>query len=158
MALRIQHIPMFFTISPITLSTNPKPKPPKISCTNNNNNNNNDVSLASEFAEKASIINARAKQAEEAMRKSRKIVFKELCEYLELNEEEGKLKWKEMGEDEKWVLVNGFVKELGQFFHPLSEKATKELIEEYLLQENQPPKASQISYPLFPFDSIIGFP
>ncbi|AES63573.1 hypothetical protein MtrunA17_Chr2g0279971 [Medicago truncatula] len=154
MALRIQHVPIFFTISPITLSTNPKAKPPRISCTNNNN----DVSLASEFAEKASIINARAKQAEEAMRKSRNIVFKELCEYLELNEEDAKLKWKKMGEDEKWVLVNGFVTELGQFFHPLSEKATKELLEEYLLQENQPPKASQISYPLFPFDSIIGFP
>jgi len=92
------------------------------------------------------------------MRKSRKIVFKELCEYLELNEEDAKLKWNKMGEDEKWVLVNAFVKELGQFFHPLSEKATKELVEEYLLQENQPPKASQISYPLFPFDSIIGFP
>jgi len=151
MALRIQHIPMFFT-----LSTNPKPKPPRISCTKNNNNN--DASLASEFAEKASVINVRAKQADEAMRKSRKIVFKELSEYLELNEEDAKLKWKKMGEDEKWVLVNGFVKELGQFFHPLSEKATKELVEEYLLQENQLPEASQISYPLFPFDSIIGFP
>ncbi|CAJ2648862.1 unnamed protein product [Trifolium pratense] len=156
MALRIQHIPMFFTISPTTFSTHNKPKT-QISCINKNIIS--DASLASEFAEKASIINVRVKQAEEAMTKSRKILFKEFCGYLQLNEEEAKLKWNKMGEDEKWILVNGFVKELGEFFHPLSAKSTKELVEEYLVQENLPPKSPPpLSSTVFPFDSIIGFP
>ncbi|WJX26414.1 hypothetical protein P8452_15338 [Trifolium repens] len=159
MALRIEHIPMFFTISPTTFSTHNKPKT-QISCTKNTNTNIiSDASLASEFAEKASIISVRMKQAEEAMTKSRKILFKEFCGYLQLNEEEAKLKWNKMGEDEKLVLVNGFVKELGEFFHPLSAKSTKELVEEYLVQENLPPKSPPpLSSTLFPFDSIIGFP
>ncbi|KAI5448287.1 uncharacterized protein LOC127083753 [Lathyrus oleraceus] len=150
MALRIQHIPMFFPVSPITIT---KLKT-RISCSNKSND---DASLASEFAEKVSIINARAVQAEQVMRKSRKILFKEFCNYLDLNEQEAKQKWNKIDEDEKWVLIKGFVQELNEFFQPLSAKYTKELVEEYLLKENLPPK-SPPSSPLFPFDSIIGFP
>ncbi|CAL5183274.1 unnamed protein product [Lathyrus oleraceus] len=151
MALRIQHIPMFFPVSPITIT---KLKT-RISCSNKSND---DASLASEFAEKVSIINARAVQAEQVMRKSRKILFKEFCNYLDLNEQEAKQKWNKIDEDEKWVLIKGFVQELNEFFQPLSAKYTKELVEEYLLKENLPPKSPPPSSPLFPFDSIIGFP
>ncbi|XP_058771690.1 uncharacterized protein LOC131645051 [Vicia villosa] len=151
--LRIQHIPMFFTVSPITNNTKLKTQ---ISCSNKNNN---EVSLASEFAEKVSIMNARAAQAEQVMTKSRKILFKEFCHYLHLNEQEAKQKWNNIDEDEKRVLIHGFVGELSEFFQPLSAKYTKELVEEYLLKENLPLKSPPPPPPpLFPFDSIIGFP
>ncbi|CAK8530372.1 unnamed protein product [Lathyrus sativus] len=151
--LRIQHIPVLFTVSPIITNTKFKTR---ISCSNENTNN---ASLASEFAQKVSIINARAVQAEQVMRKSRKILFKEFCNYLDLNEEAAKQKWNKIDEDEKWVLIKGFVQELNEFFQPLSAKYTKELVEEYLLKENLSPKSPPPpSSPLFPFDSIIGFP
>ncbi|XP_004485636.1 uncharacterized protein [Cicer arietinum] len=157
MALRIQHIPkLFFSVSPITVFKHNKPKT-RISCTGGDNEIS-DTALTTEFAEVASIVKARQLQAEEAMRKSRNILFKELCGYLRLNEDETKLKWNKMEEDERWVLVKGFVEEWDEFFHPLSARATKKMVEEYFQQENLPSKSSLPSSPLFPFDSIIGFP
>lgn len=102
-------------------------------------------------------MNARALQAKEAMRKSRKLLFQELSEYLGLKEDEAKLKWSNMCEDEKWVLVKGFVAEWGAHYHPLSARSTKEMVEEYLIQpdDNTSPPSSL----LFPgFKRIIGFP
>lgn len=94
------------------------------------------------------------------MRKSRRILFRELCEYLGLKEDEARENWSKMGEDEKLVLVKGFVAEWGSCFHPLSARSTKQMVEEYL---NAPPLNSPhsdtSSSALFPgFKRIIGFP
>ena len=45
-------------------------------------------------------------------------------------EEAGK-KWRKLSEDEKWAVVNGFVSEWSDNFHPLSARSVKELVDEY---------------------------
>ena len=95
------------------------------------------------------------------MSKSRELLFGELCEYLGLKEDEAKLRWSKMDEDEKWVLVKGFVAEWGAHFHPLSARSTKEMVEEYLRQrkgnptQNSPPPPSSVLFP--GFERMIGF-
>lgn len=42
-----------------------------------------------------------------------------------------------MEEEEKWVLVKGFVSDWGANFHPLSARSVKELIEEHLHGEEE---------------------
>ncbi|KAI4299203.1 hypothetical protein L6164_032684 [Bauhinia variegata] len=71
-----------------------------------------------------------------AMKKSITLIFGEFCEYLDLKEDEVKSKWKRMEEEEKWILVKGFVAEWGANFHPLSAKSAKEMVEEYLQKES----------------------
>ncbi|XP_027339346.1 uncharacterized protein LOC113853094 [Abrus precatorius] len=156
MALKIQVIPPFFSNSPVALFTH-KSKT-RISC--RGGDGISDAALASEFAAKAAKINAHLGQAEEAMKKSRKLLFGELCEYMGLREEEVQQKWSKMGEDEKWVLVKGFVADWGAHFHPLSARSTKEMLEEYVRQGqgNPPPNPPPPPF-LFPgLSGIIGFP
>ena len=73
-------------------------------------------------------------QRVEAMRKSRELLFTELCNYLQLKPEELKNKLGKMNEEEKWVLVRGFVSEWSVYFHPLSARSVKELVEEHLVE------------------------
>ncbi|XP_061370129.1 uncharacterized protein LOC133312868 [Gastrolobium bilobum] len=156
MAMKIQVIPTLFSNSPATLYT--QKLKTRISCTGGNGIS--DAALASEFAAKATRINTHLVQAEEAMRKSRKILFGVLSEYLGLKEDEVKQKWSKMDEEEKWVLVKGFVAEWGSHFHPLSARSTKELVEDYLRQGNPPPNSPPPPSPsvLFPgLKRIIGF-
>ncbi|KAI4296477.1 hypothetical protein L6164_036433 [Bauhinia variegata] len=111
----------------------------RISC----NNGLSDAALSSELASKVAKMKTNLLQTEEAMKKSIALLFGEFCEYLDLKEDEMKHKWKRMDEEEKWVLVKGFVAEWGANFHPLSEKSAKEMVEEYLREErssaNSPP-------------------
>ncbi|XP_057429085.1 uncharacterized protein LOC130722394 [Lotus japonicus] len=158
MALKIYQIPTLFTNSPVTLFITRHNLTTRISCSGSGGIS--DAALASELAARATRINARAVLAEDAMRKSRKILFRELCEYLGLKEDEARENWSKMGEDEKLVLVKGFVAEWGSCFHPLSARSTKQMVEEYL---NAPPPNSPhsdtSSSALFPgFKRIIGFP
>ncbi|KAK7328056.1 hypothetical protein VNO77_22152 [Canavalia gladiata] len=155
MALKIHvNISQLFSNSSVTLFTHKLNT--RISCTTRDGIS--DTALASEFAAKAARINSHLVQAEEAMSKSRKLLFGELCKYMGLEEDETQQKWSKMAEDEKWVLVKGFVAEWGVHFHPLSARSTKEMLEEYLRQGNPPPKPPPSSF-LFPgLGRIIGFP
>lgn len=92
-----------------------------------------DSQLASELATEVGKINAQIVQREEALTKSRELLFKELCNYLGVAAEEVKKRWTQMSEDDKWVLVKNFVSDWGFNFHPLSAKSVKELVDEYLV-------------------------
>lgn len=69
------------------------------------------------------------------MKQSREFLFTELCQYLSLKEEEVNKKWRKMKEEEKWVLVKGFVNNWGVNFHPLSVRSVVEMVDEYLQDE-----------------------
>ncbi|KAB5520633.1 hypothetical protein DKX38_024952 [Salix brachista] len=115
-----------------------------------------DADLASELASEVAKINIHLVQREEAMKKSRELLFAELCKYLALDKEEVKRKWSKMDQEEKRVLIKGFVDEWGVNFHPLSARSAKEMIEVYL-HEGKPPSNSSGSM-LFPgLKSIMGF-
>ncbi|WVY92675.1 hypothetical protein V8G54_031763 [Vigna mungo] len=157
MALKIQHTsPFFYSASPVTLSTYKLTT--RISCTAAGDGGISDARLASEFAVRVARMNAQSLKADEAMRKSRKLLFGELCEYMCLNEEQAQDKWSSMDEDEKLVLVEAFLKEWGSHFHPLSARSTKEMLEEYLRQGNAPPKPPSSSSFFSGLNRIIGFP
>ena len=124
------------------------------------NNSINDGGLASELAKEAAKMNGVLVQREEAMEKSRELLFIELCEYLNLRAEEVKKRWVKMDEEEKRGLVKGFVSEWGVNFHPLSARSVKELVEDYLHEDEDPsPKSpSSSSSALFPtLKKIMGF-
>ncbi|KAJ7946816.1 Mediator of RNA polymerase II transcription subunit like [Quillaja saponaria] len=123
----------------------------RISCTNSVS----DSQLASELAMKVAKINTQLLQREEAMEKSKELLFTELCHYLALKSEEVKKKWRKMDEDEKWVLVKGFVTEWDTNFHPLSARSAKEMVEEYVREENSSAKSSSILFP--GLQKITGF-
>ncbi|XP_011030238.1 PREDICTED: uncharacterized protein LOC105129740 [Populus euphratica] len=115
-----------------------------------------DADLASDLASEVAKINIHLVQREEAMKKSRELLFAELCKYLALDKEEAKRKWSKMDQEEKRVLIKGFVDEWGVSFHPLSARSVKEMIEEYL-HERKPPSHSSGSM-LFPgLKRIMGF-
>ncbi|KAF5743960.1 hypothetical protein HS088_TW08G00548 [Tripterygium wilfordii] len=101
-----------------------------------------DADLALELSAEVEKMNTHLAQREEAMKKSRELLFSELVQYLDLKEEEVKKRWKRMDEEEKWVLVNGFVSEWGVNFYPLSRKHVKEMVEEQLNEEKQSPDSS----------------
>jgi hypothetical protein len=61
-------------------------------------------------------------QREEAMKKSKELLFTEPCHYLALKGEEAKKKWRKMDEEVRLVLVKGFVTERSVNFHPLSAR------------------------------------
>ncbi|KAL6269901.1 hypothetical protein ACE6H2_026812 [Prunus campanulata] len=129
---------------------NPRPKTQIIiHC---NNKNISDAELASDLTK----MNTLFMQREEAMKKSRELLFTELCHYLNSKSEEVKKKWRKMEEEDKWVLVKGFVSEWGVNFHPLSAKSVKELVEEHLHEENPPAKSSAAAF--FPgLKRMMGF-
>ncbi|XP_054776620.1 uncharacterized protein LOC129285095 [Prosopis cineraria] len=106
-------------------------------------------------------INSDLLQTEEAMKKSRAILFGELCEYLSLKEDEAKHKWRKIDEAEKSALIKGFVEEWGSNFHPLSARSAKEMMEEYLREESDSSSeksSSATSAFSFPgLKRIIGF-
>jgi len=92
------------------------------------------------------------------MKKSRHLLFSELSKYLGLGPEELKERLKEMKEEDKWVLVKGFVSEWGEDFHPLSARSVKEMVEEHLAEDNPPPPPVSSSSFLFPgLKKMIGF-
>jgi hypothetical protein len=90
------------------------------------------------------------------MKKSRELLFTELCNYLALDKEEVEKKWSKMDQEEIRVLVKGFVNEWGANFHPLSARSVEEMIEEYLHEEK--PSSNSSRSMLFPgLKRIMGF-
>ncbi|KAB1206731.1 hypothetical protein CJ030_MR2G004481 [Morella rubra] len=114
---------------------NNKPRA-QIPCTNKIRDAELSSDLASEVAKRSTHLVRR----EEAMEKSKELLFTELCQYLALKREEVKTKWRKMDQEEKWALVKGFVSEWSLNFHPLSARSVKEMVEEYLKEES--PSAS----------------
>ncbi|KAK7412199.1 hypothetical protein VNO78_03649 [Psophocarpus tetragonolobus] len=152
MALKI--CPLFSTTLPVTLSTD-KLRTGRIWC---RAGGEGDGELASELAARAARMNAHSLKAEEAMRKSRKLLFREMCDYMGLNEEQAQHKWSTMDEDHKWVLVKAFLKDWASHFHPLSARSTKDMLEEYLRQGHAPPNPPSSSFFFSGLNRIIGFP
>ncbi|KAH7833693.1 hypothetical protein Vadar_008803 [Vaccinium darrowii] len=93
------------------------------------------------LAKEVEKINTQLAQREEAMKKSRHLLFSELSKYLGLGPEELKERLKEMKDEDKWVLVKGFVSEWGEDFHPLSARSVKEMVEEHLVEDTPPQPA-----------------
>lgn len=79
-------------------------------------------------------MNTQMIQKEEALKKSKELLFVEFCNYTGLKSEEMKKKWKKFSEEEQWVLIKSFVLEWGAHFHPLSARSVKELVDEYLVE------------------------
>ncbi|KAL2904124.1 hypothetical protein RDABS01_002834 [Bienertia sinuspersici] len=75
------------------------------------------------------------------MKTSKQLLFFDFCNYLNLNPDDVKYKWTNLSNDEKLRLVKGFVSNWGLYFHPLSPKSVRDLIEEFVviddLEENQ---------------------
>ncbi|XVF00688.1 hypothetical protein REPUB_Repub04eG0022800 [Reevesia pubescens] len=122
------------------LFTSRPKKTHNISCTKKNLS---DTALALDLAITIEKINTRLEQKEKAMKKSKELLFTELCQYLSLKEEDVNKKWRKMNEEEKWVLVKEFVNEWGVTFHPLSVRSVKEMVDEYL----QDDKSSSVMFP-----------
>ena len=86
------------------------------------------------------------------------VVLQHHDEALRLNKDHAQHKWSNMDDDQKCVLVKGFLKEWGSHFHPLSARSTKEMLEEYLRQGNSPPKLTNSPFFFEGLNRIIGFP
>ncbi|KAK2662791.1 hypothetical protein Ddye_001365 [Dipteronia dyeriana] len=133
MALRINLL--FPNTLPQSLKFQSNPNRPRTLTLCTSSNSSSDSELASDLAK----INTHLLHKQEAMKKSKELLFTDLCQFLDLKEEQVKNKWSKIDEDEKWDLVKGFVSEWGVNFHPLSPRSIKELIEEYLLEEEKQP-------------------
>ncbi|XP_002518309.3 uncharacterized protein LOC8279178 [Ricinus communis] len=122
----------------------------------NNNNKVSDADLASDLATEVAKINTQLVQKEEAMRKSKELLFTELCHYLDMEKEEVKRKWSNLDQEEKWVLIKGFVDEWGINFHPLSARSVRAMIEEYINEKKS--SSSSSASELFPgLKRLMGF-
>ncbi|XP_043709025.1 uncharacterized protein LOC122658178 [Telopea speciosissima] len=108
-----------------------------------------DAELAAELAEGVARRNSHSVTRKEAMKKSRQLLFEELCNYLKLTAEEVKKRWRKVEEEEKMSVVQGFVSEWGVAFHPLSSRSVKEMVEEHLADEENPSPISDNSF-IFP--------
>lgn len=107
----------------------------KISCSNSNPNINN-MELEMGLAIEIEKMKTQMLQTQEAMKKSRNLLYAELCLYLGLGKEDLKRKWEKMEENDKLVLVQEFVSDWGINFHPLSVKSVKELVDQNLFHDN----------------------
>lgn len=113
-----------------------------------------DLELAVDFATEVGKMNTQMLQKEEALKKSKELLFVEFCNYTGLKSEEMKKKWKKFSEEEKWDLIKSFVLEWGAHFHPLSARSVKGLVDEYLV-ENTPHFTSSSFFP--GLKKLMGF-
>uniref|UniRef100_A0A1J3CRS3 DUF7026 domain-containing protein n=1 Tax=Noccaea caerulescens TaxID=107243 RepID=A0A1J3CRS3_NOCCA len=125
-----------------------------------------DSELAKDLAREIGKANTVSEQRREAMKKSSEILWGEFCRHVDLKEEEMRMKWRKIGEEEKLVLVREFVDEWGVDFQPLSVRSVKEMVEEECSVSDkaiEPSSSSSSSSPpsfsgLFPgLKRIIGF-
>ncbi|KAI3445828.1 hypothetical protein Pfo_002493 [Paulownia fortunei] len=139
----------------VKYSSNP-PRTLKISCSKEKENLTDEM-LAVELGLEIKKLNSNIVQREEALKKSRELLFTEVCNFMGLRSEDLKNKWRRMNEEERWVLAKGFVAEWSAHFHPLSARSVKEMVEEYLGQSNE--SSDSVSSKLFPdLRKLLGFP
>ncbi|XP_047978743.1 uncharacterized protein LOC125220630 [Salvia hispanica] len=103
----------------------------RISCTKETETPSEQL-LAAEFSLEIKRLNSEIAQREDAFRKSKELLFAEISDFAGLKPEDFSGKWRRMDDDEKLVLVRGFVAEWSAHFHPLSARSVKELVEEYV--------------------------
>ncbi|KAL0384375.1 UNVERIFIED_CONTAM: hypothetical protein Sradi_2831800 [Sesamum radiatum] len=116
-----------------------------------------DELLAVELGIEIKKLNSHTVQRDEALKKSRELLFTELCKFMGLKSDDLRKKWKRMTEEERWVLAKGFVTEWSAHFHPLSARSVKELVEEHLGKSNE--FSDSIPSNLFPdLRKLLGFP
>ncbi|KDO67973.1 hypothetical protein CISIN_1g0313211mg, partial [Citrus sinensis] len=114
MAFRIHLFSPKTLLQSQNFQTYPKRPKTQIVCASNNKKNNkkrSDAELASDLATEVGKINTHLAQKEEAMKKSKELLFTEFCQYLALERDEVKKEWRKIDEDEKWGLVKRFVNE-----------------------------------------------
>ncbi|ESQ31435.1 hypothetical protein EUTSA_v10004965mg [Eutrema salsugineum] len=126
-----------------------------------------DSELAKDLAREIGKANTVAEQRREAMKKSGEILWGEFCRHADLKEEEMRMKWRKMGEEEKSVLVREFVDEWGVDFQPLSVRSVMDMVEEECLVSDktiEPSSSSSSSSSMSSFSGlfpglkrIIGF-
>ncbi|PIN16896.1 hypothetical protein CDL12_10443 [Handroanthus impetiginosus] len=127
----------------------------KVSCIKGRDRFTDEV-LAAELGREIKKLNSNIAQREEALKKSREVLFAEVCNFTGLKSEDLKKKWKRMNEDEKWDLTKGFIAKWSAHFHPLSAKSVKEMVEEYVGQSNE--SSNSASGKLFPdLRKLLGF-
>ncbi|CAN1163776.1 hypothetical protein LINPERPRIM_LOCUS32794 [Linum perenne] len=90
-------------------------------------------------------MNTHVTQRTNAMNKSRQILFCKLCKFLDLEEDKMQIRWEEMDQEEKSVLVKGFVDEWGANFHPLSAMSVEELIQEHIQEKKKMNKKKTVA-------------
>lgn len=108
----------------------------------NKPNRISDADLASDFAAEVQKLNTQSKERENAMKRSKELLFSDLCNYLNLTPEDVKNNWRNMNSDEQLGLVKGFVSDWGLNFHPLSPKSVKDLVEEFVMKDSKEEKSS----------------
>lgn len=91
-----------------------------------------DELLAAELGVEIKRLSSEIAQREDAFKKSKELLFAEVSDFVGVKSEDLRKKWRRMDEDEKWVVVKGFVTEWSAHFHPLSARSVKELVEEYV--------------------------
>ncbi|CAH8363323.1 unnamed protein product [Eruca vesicaria subsp. sativa] len=123
-----------------------------------------DTELAKDLAREIGKANTVSEQRREAMKKSGEILWGEFCKHMGLKEEEMRVKWRKIGEEEKVVLVREFVDEWGVDFQPLSVRSVKEMVEEECLVSDKTNESSNTSSSMSSFSGlfpglkrIIGF-
>ncbi|KAL7157029.1 hypothetical protein ABFS83_02G049900 [Erythranthe nasuta] len=130
----------------------------KITCSKEKEENLTDETLAAEIGVEIEKLKSRAVQREEALKKSRELLFAEMCGFVGLKSDDLKKKWRRMNEEERFDLAKGFVGGWSAQFHPLSPKSVQEMVELHLLDESFD-SDSNSSANLFPdFAKFLGFP
>lgn len=148
--------PSSLTPTHIAKSSSNKQRTLKISCSNKDKESLADEMLEVELGLEIKKLNSDIVQREEALKKSRELLFTEMCNFMGLKSEDLKKKWRKMNEEERWVLVKGFVAEWSAHFHPLSARSVKEMVEEYVSQSNV--FSDSVSGKLFPdLRKLLGF-
>ncbi|XP_057515450.1 uncharacterized protein LOC130796999 [Amaranthus tricolor] len=152
----ISYLPLpnltYFQKSPKTLvSVFCHPQTPTFFCCSHGRNprkpNNiiSDAELASDFAAEVHRLNTQSKERENAMKRSKQLLFSDLCNYLDMNPEDVKNNWKNFSTDEKMGLVKEFISYWGLNFHPLSPKSVKGLIDEFVFKDSEEIESSDHS-------------
>ncbi|XP_073121614.1 uncharacterized protein [Henckelia pumila] len=115
--------------------------------------------MAAELSLHIKNINTSMLQREEALKRSRELLFAEVSNFTGLQPEDLRKKWGTMGQEERWVLVNGFVSEWSAHFHPLSATSVKEMVEQFLGEQGDiSASPSSATATLFPdFGKFLGF-
>lgn len=121
-------LPLFHTIRFGPARTHNPRRALRISCSKDLS----DELLAAELGVEIKRLNSEIAQREDAFKKSKELLFAEVSDFVGLKSEDLRKKWRRMDEDEKWVVVKGFVAEWSAHFHPLSARSVKELVEEYV--------------------------
>ncbi|XP_010484232.1 PREDICTED: uncharacterized protein LOC104762606 [Camelina sativa] len=120
-----------------------------------------DSELAKDLAREIGKANTASEQRREAMKKSGEILWGEFCKHMGLKEDEMRIKWRKIEEEERLSLVREFVDEWAGDFQPLSVRSVKEMVELECFDSDKtidsPSSMSSFSG-LFPgLKRIIGF-